>query len=560
MRKYLIGWLFAGALMIFGIGGSSAQSAIRILVINEFANIRITPAIGAPVIDSVEGGFVFDIVTARSGDNQWVRVDYLCQEGWVNLAPVQVLEGDISSLPTADPRSVPFGGFEAPRAGFTTQQGTILARATDGVRIRSGPSTGYPTISNINFNQQFTLTGRNRCGSWVQVSFEGTLGWISATFIQQLGSGNLNDLLEGGIVADDLIPQVDGDEEYFTTLRLMLSRLELAQISLDSIRTSWTDAALQGRVVCQDYPARPSDFVIAVPLLAANGDIFNPLVFEFNSAMQDIRDAIDLFIQVCNQPGTGNPVGQTTVEGALNAINRADQTVITLRQRLNELIPDLNADANECLLVFNRSAEVLPQVQFGVIYGDSITRRTYARGYCFNGIEGQELNLQVLPIPDAELKTFLAISSLDNPTDFIAINEGTPGVLQTIGPIILPTTGTYLIIIADLQEDIDERISYGEYAFILSDLTFGASFRGLAYDENTNSIILEDPVDLSFSVAPTEGITATCPNLGFSCAQLFSCDEASACLQQGNFGLDLNADGIACNEAGNLLLNTTSCN
>lgn len=560
MRKYLIGWLFAGALMIFGISGSSAQSAIRILVLNEYVNIRITPAIGAPVIDSVAGGYVFDIVTARSGDNQWVRVDYLCQEGWVNLAPVQVMDGgDITTLPAADPRSVPFGGFESPRAGFTTQQGTISARATDGLRIRSGPSTGYPTLASIQFNQQFTLTGRNRCGSWVQVSFEGTLGWVSATFIQQLGSGNLNDLLEGGIVADDLVPQVDGDEEYFTTLRLMLSRLELAQISLDSIRTAWTDAALQGRVVCRDYPARPSDFIVAVPLLAANGEIMNPLLFEFNSAMQDIRDAIDLFIQVCNQPGTGNPVGQTTVEGALNTINRADQTVITLRQRLNELIPELNADIDQCLLVFNRSAELLPQVQFGVIYGDSITRRTYARGYCFNGIEGQELNLQVLPIPDAELKTFLAVSALDNPTDFIAINEGTPGVLQTIGPIILPSTGTYLIIIADLQEDSSERASFGEYAFILSDLTFGTSFRGLGYDEDTNSIILEDPVDLSFSVAPTQGVTATCPNLGFSCSQLFSCDEASACLQQGNFGLDLNADGIACNEAGNLLLNTTSC-
>lgn len=560
MRKYLVGWMCVIAFIVLGIGGSSAQSGIRVVVINEFLNIRVTPAIGAPVIDSVEAGYVFDIITARSGDDQWIRVDYLCQEGWINLAPVLVLDGDVSTLPTADPRSIPFGGFESPRAGFTIAQGTITARATDGIRIRSGPSTGYPTIGNINFNQQFTLTGRNRCGSWVQVSFEGTLGWLSATFIQQIGSGNLQDLPEGGIVADQLIPQVDGDEEYFSTLRLMLSRLDLAQISLDSIRASWTDAALQGRAVCQDYPARPSNFTIAVPLLAANYEIFNPLTIEFNSAMQDIRDAIDLFIQVCNQPGTGNPVGQATVQGALNLINRADQTVITLRQRLNELIPDLTVGVDECLLTFNRAAEVLPQVQFGVIYGDSITRRTYARGYCFNGIEGQQLNLQVLPIPPSELKLFLAISSLDNPTDFIAINEGTPGVLQTVGPIILPTTGTYLIIIADLQEDAETRASFGEYAFILSDLTFDTSFRALGFDEETNSIILEDPVELSFGIAPTEGINAVCPNLGFSCAQLFSCDEASACLQQGNFGLDLNADGIACNEPGNLLLNTTACN
>ncbi|MGJ3239355.1 MAG: SH3 domain-containing protein [Anaerolineae bacterium] len=560
MRKYGIGWLFALAMLIVGIPITSAQSGVRAVVVNEFANIRITPAIGAPVLDTVNAGYAFDIVTARSGDNQWIRVDYMCQEGWVNLAPLVILEGDITTLPTADPRSVPFGGFEAPRAGFTEQTGTIRARAIDGLRIRSGPSTGYPTLSNINFNQEFTLTGRNGCGSWVQVSFEGTLGWVSATFVQQLGTGNIQDLPVGGIIADAATPQIDGDEEYFATLRLMLSRLDLAQLSLDAIRASWTDSALTGRAACQDYPTRPSDFVIATPLLAANFGILEPLRLDFNAAMTDIRAAIDLFIQVCNQPGTGNPVGQSTVEGALNTINRADQTVLSLRQRLNELIPDLTVGLDECLLVFNRAAEVLPQIQFGVIYGDSLTRRTYARGYCFNGLEGQIINLQVLPIPPAELKTFLAISALDNPTDFIAINEGTPGVRQTIGPITLPVTGTYLIIVADLQEDSSTRNSFGEYAFLISDLTFGTSFRNLAYDEQTNSVVLDQFVETTFVQTDPAPVTAVCPSVSFSCAQLFTCDEASACLQQGNFSLDTNGDGIACNEPGNLVSGSIVCN
>lgn len=557
MRKNIIGWLFIIGLTVVGLGSSQAQSGIQAVVINDLLNIRLAPAIGAGVIDTVEAGFVFDRIDARSGDNQWVRVDYLCQQGWVNLTPVLILEGDVSSLPTADPRSIPFGGFEAPRAGFTTQQGTLIARATDGLRVRSGPSTAYPTLANINFNQQFTLTGRNRCASWVQVSFEGTLGWVSASFIQQIGSGNLLDLPEGGIVADELLPQIDGDQEYFATLALMLGRLNLAQQSLDSIRASWTDAALTGRAICQDYPPRPSDFSIATPLLAANFGVLEPLRIDYNAAMQDIRDAIDLFIQVCNQPGTGNPVGQSTVEGALNMLNRADQTVLSLRQRLTALVPDLTPDGDECLLVYNRSAEILPVVQTGVVLGDSITRRTFARGYCFNGIEGQLINLQVLPIPPSQLRTFLAISSLDNPTDFIAINEGTPGVRQTVGPITLPVTGAYLIIIADLQEDSDARISFGDYAFLLSDLTFGTSTRNLAYDEATNSIILEDAVDFSFTVA--DDVAAVCPSLSFTCSQLFSCGEASACLQAGNFGLDTDADGIACNEPGNLVSGTISC-
>lgn len=560
MRKYLIGWLFIASFMIIGVGGSSAQTGIRILVVNEFLNIRLRPAIGATVIDTVDAGYVFDIVTARSGDDQWVRVDYLCEEGWINLTPTIVLEGDISTLPTADPRSVPAGGFEAPRAGFTNAVGTISGRATNGVRIRSGPSTGYPTIGNILFNQSFTMTGRNRCGSWVQVSFEGTLGWISATFVQQVGSGNLLDLPEGGIVADTAAPQVDGDDEYFATLRLMLDRLNLAQPSLDDIRGRWTDAALQGRAICQEYPPRPSNFNIPVPLLAANYGVLNPLQTDFNNAMTGVREAIDLFIQVCNQPGTGNPVGQATVQGALNILNESDQLFAMLRQRLNELIPDLTPGGNECLLVFNRSVEILPQIQFGTIYGDSISRRTYARGYCFEGIEGQLINLQVLPIPPSELKLFLAISSFDNPTDFIAVNGGTPGVLQTVGPITLPRTGTYLLIVADLQEDFDERVSFGDYAILLSDLTFSPTFPQLGYDTATNSIILTEQMNTGLGTGTaTEVAPAVCPNLAFTCSQLFTCEEAAACLQQGNFNLDVNGDGIACNEPGNLLLNTSAC-
>ncbi|MEO0597268.1 MAG: hypothetical protein AAF126_14255, partial [Chloroflexota bacterium] len=46
---------------------------------------------------------------------------------------------------------------------------------------------------------------------------------------------------------------------------------------------------------------------------------------------------------------------------------------------------------------------------------------------------------------------------------------------------------------------------------------------------------------------------AICPGLSFSCAQLFSCEEARACLGAGNTSLDTNADNIPCNETGNFV-------
>ena len=556
MPKRIFGWLFLIGLLLFGIT-SSAQYGIRAVVVNEVLNIRFTPAIGAEVIGSVNAGYVFEIVTARSGDGQWLRVDFQCNEGWINLAPIVILQGDVNVLPIADPRSIPYGGFEAPRAGFTDDIGFVQAAATDGLRVRLGPSTAYPTIANINFNQLFTITGRNACNNWYQVSFEGTLGWVSAGFFRII-SGDIAAVPVDGIVADGLAPSTDGVDDYIATLRLMLARLELAQISLNQIRASWTDSALTGRAVCQEYPAQPSDFHIPTPLLAANYGVLNPLLGDFNTAMFNVRQAIDLFIQVCNQPGTGNPVGQATVQGALNYVNEADNQFASLRQRLNDLIPELEVGPEECLLQFNNKFEIVPRIGFGGIYADTFSRRTYARGYCFEGIQNQIVNFQAIPIPPAELEIFLAISPISNPTDFLVVVEGSRGAPLSVGPITLPLTGTYLIIIADLGDTSDGRVPYGDFAFLLQDLTFGTAIRSLFFDEASQSIQLQglptSPAPVASSGAPT-----VCPNLGFGCTQLFSCGEASACLRDGNFSLDTNGNGIPCDEPGNLLLGTTTC-
>jgi SH3 domain-containing protein len=553
MRKGIIGWLIALCVMLLGIGGSSAQFGVRVVVVNEFLNIRVSPAIGASVIATVDAGYVFDLVDARSGDNQWVRVDYLCNEGWVNLAPTVVLEGDILSLPVADPRSIPFGGFESPRAGFTAQRGSVLGAATDGLRVRAGPNTAYPTLNNINFNETFSILGRNRCGSWVQVNYNGTLGWVSASFIRIIAGDHRNTPI-GGIVADPNPVANPDDTEFIATVRLMVSRLDIAQESLNEIRTLWTDAALTGRAVCQAYPARPSDFPIPIPLLAANYDLLYLIQVDFNDAMANVRNAIDLYIQVCNQPGTANPVGQATIQGALNILNLTDDQFISLRPRLEALIPELGAvGAEECLLRFRNEAEIVPLVQFGAIYGDEFTRRTYARGYCFNGLELQVINFQALPIPPDDLKIFAAISPLDDPTNFVASTQGSRGQRVSMGPIILPRTTTYLLLLADLGGG-EERLPYGDYAFLLTDLTFASTFPLIDYDTETGSVYLIEPIVSEPTPSLTQAVPVVCPSLNFTCSQLFSSAEAEACLQAGNFSLDQNNDGIACNEPGNTLL------
>ena len=553
MHRHIIRWVSGVlAVLILSLSSVQAQSSVQAVVVNEFENIRVSPAIGASVINTVQAGYLFDTINARSGDGQWVRIEYECNEGWVHLVPMVVLQGDPATLPIADPRSIPYGGFESPRSGYSQQQGSVLAEATDGLRIRSGPSRAYPTLANINFSQQFTITGRNNCGTWFQVNFEGNLGWVSSAFVQIL-NGDVNLTPVGGIAAETAPRSGESEDDYIATLRFMLDRLDIAQQSLDAIRASWTDAALIGRAICQAYPPRPTNFQIPTPQLAAYYTTLNPLLNDFNEAMYNTRYVIDMFIEVCNQPGTANPVGQATVQGALGIINQAEQQYASLRQRLNDLIPDFTVGADECLLRYNKKFEVVPRISLNTIYLDSFTRRTLVRGYCFDGFQNQVIDVQTLPIPPAELEVFVSVSAMDDPTKFLLVSRSSKGARQVIGPLILPRTTTYLVIMADLGEREGEpRLPFGDFAFKLSDLTLGATTVQLIYwDDATKSVQFEEN-QTAPQIDPATGIPGVlqppvvCPSLSFTCDQFFTCAEAQACYDAGNFSLDGNSDGIPC--------------
>jgi len=511
---------------------SIQAQGVRALVVNDIVNVRTVPAIGATVIDSVPAGFVFEFVTARSADSQWLRVVYGGEEGWVNVTPLTILSGDVGSLLVADPRSIPYGGNDAPRAGRTDAVGPVVAAATDGLRVRSGPSTAYPQLANINFNQVMTLTGRTASGTWYQVSFEGTLGWVAARFVR-IVSGDVLALPIDGIVASSPPQTGESADDFVATLRLILDRLNQAQDSLNTIRAYWTDAALTGRASCAPYPPQPSALNLPIPVLQAFFNDLDPIQREFDDAMANVRLAINLFIEVCNQPGTGNPVGQATVQGALDTINLAEQQINNLRARVEALIPP-GAGENECVLTYNGRTELLPIINRGQLYLETYSRRYFVSGYCFDAPQGLAINIQTLPLPDANVRLFVALSALDTPATFLAVNTAAEQQRLSIGPITLPRTTRYLLMVADLSTD---RAPDGRWAFQIFDATNGIT-QFLFFDIATGSVVLS---------ADASGTGATsCPNTSFTCAQLSSCDQARACLAAGNTSLDGDSDGFPC--------------
>lgn len=556
-RKIAFGLLLLVTLCV----SIQAQSGVRAVVVNEFANVRIVPAIGADVITTVSAGYVFETINGRSSDNEWLRIDFNGEEGWVNLTPLVILAGDINTLPVADPRSIPYGGFDSPRSGLTSATSPITGRlALSGVHVRAGPSTGYPILAEAPRYTVFPLLGRNASSTWVQVNFEGTLGWVASRYLEL--NAALSTLPIDGIVAEAIKPSLGVAEDYVATLRLMLARVDIAQESLDAIRATWTDSALTGRAHCRPYPPRPSDYPIPNPLLAAYYNILNPLQTQFNDAMYNVRYAIDLFIEVCNQPGLQNPVGQATVIGALQTVALADSQFAALRKRLNELIPpERVAGEGECLFSFQGEVDILPVISLEQVVLDNFTPRRIATGYCIDLTAGTAVQFETLQLKGSNAIHMMSVSPFNNPTNFLAVGRGSDITRSlVVGPLVVTETGRYLIVLSNTAQ-LTEPLN-GKFALLVSVPPAGITGARLQENPDTGQVTIGLPGSLITTPTPSSNLppflqtpsspaslgdmSTVCPGVNLTCEQLASCEQAYACMNAGNFSLDPDEDGVPC--------------
>jgi hypothetical protein len=527
------------------------QPTVEILVNRDGVNLRVAPALGADVLGFVNAGWT-TLANGRSPDNQWVRIDFNGQEAWIGVAVINVF-GDMNILPVADPRTIPYGGFESPRSGSTSATSGITGRlALSGLRLRAGPGGAYPILANPPRYTVFPLLGRTANNAWIQVNYNGTLGWVAAQWVEIQNGASIISLPIDGIVADAPPQSDETRENYVATLRLMLERINLAQPSLDSIRQTWTTVALGQRSACQNFPARPSDINIANPLLAAFYPTLNPLQTDFNAAMGNVRQSIDLWLEACRQPQPASGViGEATVIGALNIIQTADNQFADLRRRLTDLIPPIvEVGPDECLFTFEEQFDVLKIISKGQLVLDSLDQRKTATGYCIEVDAGDALRIEVLRIT-GQPDFFIALSPFDNPTQFQAVGRSVTGQnLLTLGPVLISTPGRYLLVLSDSS---GAPVNFALLVTNIAGLTLVAP--GLGIDPNTGQVVVNPVPAVSttpgvvVTATPSGGFGATCPSTGFTCAQLITCQEAIACLQAGNFSLDPDGDGIPCEEA-----------
>ncbi|MCC6614743.1 MAG: tandem-95 repeat protein [Anaerolineae bacterium] len=459
-----------------------------IVVVNrDGVNVRLFPAIGAEVLGFVNAGFNTPVL-ARSADNQWVKVEFSGDEGWIGFPVITLISGDLESVPVEDPRTVPYGGFGCPRAGLTDSTSDVTGILRDsGVRVRSGPSRAYVVLANAPRGTVFPILGRSTNNAWFQVNFNGVLGWVIAREVE-LQSANFIDVPIGGIVADALPVSQPTANNYIGTLKLLLDRLNLAQESLDAARQRWTDAALTGELVCGNYPPSPTDQAIANPLAAAFNETLVPLVNDFNAAMALVRVPVDLLLTMCTD-FNGN-AGQPQIQIALQAISDADGLFTTLRQRLNQLIPpDREIGPMDCPFSFARQTDILPRLGQGQLAVVALSQNNYVVGFCVDAAAGQQLRVEALSF-QGNARPSIAVSPYDNPTNFIGLGRASAdNQLVTVGPILIDRTGVYLVIVSDFSDrtaPLDAQV-----AILVTDVsaTGGGGSPGLIIDPVTGQLI-----------------------------------------------------------------------
>ena len=543
-------------------------AGVSVVVNRDNVNVRLLPAIGAEVIGFVNAGYT-PVVEARSADNEWLRIDFQGDEGWIGMPVLTVLSGDVNSAPIADPRTIPYGGFESPRSGSSSATSDHQGYAdAGGFRLRAGPSRAYPMLANIARKSQFPILGRTANSRWYQVNWQGTLGWIVADGVTLVGAWDRSTLPVDGIVADAPPLSLPTAADYIDTLRLLRARVDFAQPSLDAVRAAWTTIATGGRVTCGNYPARPSDYTIPLALLSAFDKTLVPLQTDFNAAMANLRQVIDLFIDTCSHPQPAEGlVGQGTVQNALSIINATDAQFIQLRQQLDALIPsDLIPGENACIFSYAKQADILPVIQQNQIYVDHFRERNNITGYCIDLAAGQSVTVVAQRLT-GELSFFAVVTPFDNPTAFLATAQPGGDPFTTTVTASAATAGRYLIILSNITSG-GARVNgdfTGDFAVLASTggsvdtshaidiLTFQPT---TAFDVSRVGVAAAPAVATPLPnfvvptiVAPagsTPGAVGTfCPGLNLTCTQMTQ-DQAQACLAAGNFALDANNNGVAC--------------
>lgn len=145
-------------------------------------NVRSGPGTEYVSIGSLQPSSSAD-VTGRSEDNEWLRIRYIGEEGWVAFFVVN-LTGLLEDINVVE---------VAPDAEMETPAATVAVVTRYNINLRENPVLDSPSLALISFGTRLQVEARSdEDDTWLRVTFDGETGWIIRALVN--ASANFNNL------------------------------------------------------------------------------------------------------------------------------------------------------------------------------------------------------------------------------------------------------------------------------------------------------------------------------------------------------------------------------
>ncbi|MEL6269428.1 MAG: SH3 domain-containing protein [Chloroflexota bacterium] len=142
--------------------------------------VRDAPFLGAGRITTIRRGETYAVI-GRDPDARWFFLDLGDVQGWA-FGYYLFIDGNEFNPPVLSPFNL--GGIDST---------DVVVRAISGLKLRAEPNVNSPQIGRVIWGDIMPVTGRSEFGSWYQVVYKDTPGWVFAPFTEPV-QGNIDEV------------------------------------------------------------------------------------------------------------------------------------------------------------------------------------------------------------------------------------------------------------------------------------------------------------------------------------------------------------------------------
>jgi uncharacterized protein YraI len=148
-------------------------------------NVRQGPGTQFQIIGQLQSGDSVAVNGRSDEENNWLRIDFNNSEGWIAFFTVSVT-GQLDVLPIIDVQRVSSGDdgsneaqFASPFVSESQYAGDPYVITFRRVNVRIGAGAEFPRLGFMNPGNVADLTGRTDDSEWLQINFNGQVGWVA---------------------------------------------------------------------------------------------------------------------------------------------------------------------------------------------------------------------------------------------------------------------------------------------------------------------------------------------------------------------------------------------